>query len=114
MNAPVRAPEFTRRRFIAVTGTILVGPTVIPCCGATRADRGGPQPPNTTRLRVRLVDAATGKTTPAMACISDARSSEVRLPPDGRVCTAPSSVKEFMSGVRFEADPNWIGPVRKM
>lgn len=49
-----------------------------------------------------------------MACISDARSSEVRLPPDGRVCASPSSVKEFMSGVKFDPDPDWIGPVRKM
>jgi hypothetical protein len=49
-----------------------------------------------------------------MACISDAKSSEVRLPPDGRLCIKPSTVREFMSGVKFDADPNWIGPVRRM
>lgn len=114
MKTPVRTPAISRRRFIAVTGSILAGPTVIPCCGATPADRGAPQPANTTRLRVQFVDANTGKPTPAMACICDARSNEVRLPPDGRVCGNASSVKEFMSGVKLNADPNWIGPVRKM
>jgi hypothetical protein len=67
-----------------------------------------------TRVHFRLIDTATGKTTPAMACITDAASSEVRLPPDGRVCTRPSSVETFISGVDFNPDRNWIGPVRKV
>jgi hypothetical protein len=104
----------TRRRFLAGTGIILTGPAIIASCGTTRADRGEAQPANTTRVRIRLVDAQTGKTTPAMACITDAKSSEVRLPPDGRVCGKPSSVQEFVSGVKFNPDRNWIGPVRKM
>jgi hypothetical protein len=108
------APPLTRRRFLAGTGVILAGPALLASCGTTRADRGEVQPANTTRVHLRLVDAQTGKPTPAMACISDAKSSEVRLPPDGRLCIKPSTVREFMSGVRFNADPNWIGPVRKM
>jgi hypothetical protein len=48
-----------------------------------------------------------------MACICDARSAEVRLPPDGRVCSAPSKTAEFYRGVEFKSDPGWIGPVRK-
>ena len=104
----------TRRRFLAGTGVILSGPAILVSCGTTRADRGEAQPANTTRVHVRLVDARTGKTTPAMACITDARSSDVHLPPDGRVCTKPSSVQQFVSGVNFNADRNWIGPVRKM
>ena len=49
-----------------------------------------------------------------MACISNAASSEVRLPPDGRICAKPSSVQQFVSGIKFDPDRNWIGPVRKM
>jgi hypothetical protein len=104
----------TRRRFLAGTGVILTGPAILASCGTTRADRGEAQPANTTRVHFRLVDAQTGKSTPAMACISDAHSKEVRLPPDGRVCAKPSSVQQFVSGVKFNPDRNWIGPVRKM
>jgi hypothetical protein len=60
------------------------------------------------------LDGVTGQITPAMVCIADAKSNDVRLPPDGRICTKPSNVQEFYSGVKFNADPNWIGPVRKM
>jgi hypothetical protein len=49
-----------------------------------------------------------------MVCITNANSGQIRLPPDGRVCAKPSTVQEFYSGVRFNSDPNWIGPVRKM
>ena len=87
---------------------------LIASCGTTHADRREPQPVSATRVHVRLVDAQTGKPTPAMACISDAKSNEVRLPPNGRLCTRPPSVGQFYSGVRFDPDPNWIGPVRKM
>jgi hypothetical protein len=110
----VPGPAITRRRFLAGTGAILTGPAFLASCGTTRADRGEAQPANTTRIHFRLVDAQTGKTTPAMACISNPASSEVRLPPDGRICAKPSSVQEFVSGVKFNSDRNWIGPVRKM
>jgi hypothetical protein len=115
LRAPgVEGSGITRRRFLAGTGVILTGPAFLATCGTTRADRGEAQPANTTRVHFRLVDAQTGKTTPAMACITDAKSSEVRLPPDGRVCVQPTSVQEFVAGVSFNADRNWIGPVRKM
>jgi len=104
----------TRRRFLAGAGIILTGPALIASCGSTCAHRGEAQPANTTRVHLRLIDAQTGKPTPAMACISDAQSSEVRLPPDGRLCAKPSTVRQFYSGVQFNPDPNWIGPVRKM
>ncbi len=48
-----------------------------------------------------------------MVCITGT-DGEVRLPPDGRVMTSPSSTRAFYSGVEFDPDPNWIGPVRKM
>jgi hypothetical protein len=110
----VAGSTITRRRFLAGTGAILTGPAFLATCGTTRADRGGAQPANTTRIHFRLLDAQTAQTTPAMACISNPTSREVRLPPDGRICAKPSSVRQFVAGVKFDPDRNWIGPVRKM
>ena len=53
------------RRFLVLLGTA-VGLALAIVAGAM-ADRRG-----TTRVEIRLVDAATGKTTPAMVCITDA------------------------------------------
>jgi len=64
-------------------------------------------------VRIRLLDADSGQTTPALACIINEKG-EVRLPPDGRKMLRPSMVDEFYRGVEFDPDPNWIGPVRKM
>ena len=116
LNAP-RPPisagsAITRRLFMARSHPHWPGHSRL--FGTTRANRGEPQPANTTRVHFRLVDALTRKTTPAMACITDANSSEVRLPPDGRVCAKPSTVQQFVSGIKFNPDRNWIGPVRKM
>src|ERR1035441_1911604 len=84
---PIVAGSAIRPRgFLAGAGVILTGPAILASCGTTRADRGEAQPANTTRVHFRLVDAQSGKTTPAMGCITNANSSEVRLPPDGRIC----------------------------
>ena len=64
-----------------------------------------------TVVHVRLVDASTGKTTPAMVCITSRDDGSVRLPPDGRILKQPSTEEEFVAGFRFDPDPNWIGPV---
>ena len=48
-----------------------------------------------------------------MVCILGS-DNKVRLPPDGKVLTKPSSTQDFYSGVEFNPDPNWIGPARKM
>jgi hypothetical protein len=66
-----------------------------------------------TTVHFRLVDAAVGKTTPAMVCITGTSNGEVRLPPAGAVATQPSRVDVFVRGIEFDADRNWIGPVRK-
>jgi hypothetical protein len=66
----------------------------------------------TTTVHFRLIDGATGRTTPAMCCITGS-DSEVRVPPDGRVTTQPSRVPVFVEGIRYSADRNWIGPIRK-
>ena len=65
-----------------------------------------------TTVRVRILEGYTGKTIPAMVCITDG-NGVVLLPPDGRPLEAPSMTKDFYSGVRFDDSPNWIGPVRK-
>ena len=67
---------------------------------------------NTTTVRFRLLDTETEDTTPAMVCITSA-AGDVRLPPDGRILERPSLNPDFYSGIVFNRDPNWIGPVRK-
>ena len=115
LNLPiVPGSTLSRRRFLLSSGAFLAGPGVLAACGATSVSASGPPPAKSCRVHILLVDAQTGKTTPAMVCITNAASGEVRLPPDGRVCTKPSAVNAFVTGVRFSSDPNWIGPVRKM
>jgi hypothetical protein len=115
LNLPIETrSSISRRRFLAGTGAVLAGPAIFAACGATSASSAEGQSAHTCRVHVRLMDAESGKVTPAMACISNVSTSEVRLPPDGRVCPKPSSVEAFYSGVKFSSDPNWIGPVRKM
>ena len=63
-------------------------------------------------VRIRIAEGFRGTVIPAMVCITD-EDGVVRLPPDGRVMDAPSTTEAFYSGVAFNADPNWIGPVRK-
>jgi hypothetical protein len=110
LNLPIRIrSSLSRRRFLAGSGIALVYPGILAACAGASQDRST----EVCRVRVRLVDAQTGKSTPAMACISNAESGQVRLPPDGRVCTQPSSVREFYEGVKQVPDANWIGPVRK-
>lgn len=65
-----------------------------------------------TTVRIRIVDEASSDITPAMVCITG-KDGDVRLPPDGRRMENPSTTEEFYTGVHFDEDPNWIGPVRK-
>ncbi len=64
-------------------------------------------------VHVRLLDAEISRITPAMVCIMGS-DNQVRLPPGGEIFTEPSSTREFYSGIEFDSDPNWIGPIRKM
>ena len=114
VNLPITpGPTLTRRRFLAGTGVILTGPALLASLGATAADLTARTPAQATRVRCRLLDGTTGQPTPAMVCITHVTSGEIRLPPDGRVCSHPSTVEQFVRGVKFDADPSWIGPVRK-
>ena len=66
-------------------------------------------------VAIRIVDASTGKTTPAMVAIVSLEDDSLRLPPDGRRYEGGGSViADFHRGIEFDPDPNWIGPVRKM
>ena len=82
----------TRRRFLEGAGVLLAAPSVLAAGVGTTADRGVTQPANTTRVHFRLMD----KVTPAMACIVDPKSKEVRLPPDGG--SAPS-LRRFKNSI---------------
>lgn len=64
-------------------------------------------------IRLRLVDEQAGKTTPAMVCITNAREGSVLLPPDGRLNPTLSTTESFTSGVEYQPDADWVGPVRK-
>lgn len=62
----------------------------------------------------QLIDMETGRTTPAMVCITGTEKKQVALPPEGEVLQEPSHTRVFYQGVRFSDERNWIGPVRKM
>ena len=79
--------------------------------GAILAGLG--EPPETTVVLFRLIDAHSGKPTPAIVCISDERDGTVRLPPDGRENPKPNTTDEFRRGVPFMRAKEWVGPVRK-
>lgn len=99
------------RSGIVTTGAVLAA--AAGWMGTASAALGADTPAPTTTVHFRLIDSDTGHTTPAMACITGSEKKDVRLPPDGRVCTEVSRVPVFLNGVRYSADRNWIGPVRK-
>lgn len=87
---------------------------IVVACVAVCVAAAGPRAHAVT-VRIRCTDAETGKITPVMACITGVDDGTVRLPPDGRVYTEDGSLTNvFYSGIDFNPDPDWIGPVRKM
>ena len=59
LQSPTQAGSpLTRRRFLAGTGILLTGPALIASCGTTRADRGEPQPANTTATFFVMIDSS--------------------------------------------------------
>ena len=81
--------------------------------GALLAALGGSRDRQATVVRIRLIDTESGKPTPAMVCISDARDGTVRVPPDGQADPEPNTTVEFRRGVPFSRGKDWVGPVRK-
>jgi hypothetical protein len=61
-------------------------------------------------LHVDIRDAASGRVTPAMVCITSLRDNRWRTPPDGRVVPAYTRVPDFMDPKEWK--PGEIGPVR--
>lgn len=73
LNLPiVPGSTLSRRRFLLSSGAFLAGPGVLAACGATSVSASGPPPAKSCRVHILLVDAQTGKTTPAMVCITNA------------------------------------------
>lgn len=67
-----------------------------------------------TRLSIKIIETDTRKVTPAMVCITNLKTNNVHLPPDGAVAGQPTYPDVFFNGVKFSRNKNWIGPVRKM
>ena len=61
-------------------------------------------------LHVDIRDAAGGRVTPAMVCITSLRDNKWRTPPDGRVAPPYTRVPDFMDPKEWK--PGDIGPVR--
>jgi len=70
-------------------------------------------PHNLVTVNFKIVEEDTKKITPVMMCIQNAETKEVVTPPYGKVLKEFSTVDDFVSGVMFSSDKNWIGPVRK-
>jgi formylglycine-generating enzyme required for sulfatase activity len=70
-------------------------------------------PHNQVMVNFKVVEADTKKTTPVMVCIENAETGEVVTPPYGKVVTSYSTVDDFVTGIQFSSDKNWIGPVRR-
>lgn len=67
----------------------------------------------TTTVHFQIIDTSIRKITPVMICITD-EEGKIHLPPDGRIPDAVSTTKDFFTGIDFENNKNWTGPVRKM
>ena len=68
---------------------------------------------DTTNVHFRILDKSSGEITPVMICITNAKGN-VYVPSYGNVLDSVSSSKEFYTGINFDEDKNWIGPIRKM
>lgn len=70
-------------------------------------------PHNLVTVNFKITEDDTHKITPVMMCIQNSETKEVVTPPYGKVVKDFSTVDDFVSGVMFSSDKNWIGPVRK-
>ena len=70
-------------------------------------------PHNQVMVNFKTTESDTKKITPAMVCIENAETGEVVTPPYGKVVTTYSTVDDFVTGIMFSSDKNWIGPVRR-
>ena len=98
---------FCRLRLTGTSG--LIGFVLIACsfCNTLIAQ-------HTSRLSIKIIESDTRNVTPAMVCITNLKTSNVHVPPDGAIAGQPSYPDIFFTGIKFSWNKNWIGPVRKM
>jgi hypothetical protein len=70
-------------------------------------------PHNLVQVNFKIYESDTKKNTPVIVCIQNAVTKEVVTPPYGKVVKEFSPVDDFVPGIMYSNDPNWIGPVRK-
>jgi len=66
-------------------------------------------------VKIRVIEEDTRKITPVMVCITGIKDKQPRVPPFGEIpqlLVLTDSI--YYSGVDFNEDKTWIGPVRKM
>ncbi len=66
------------------------------------------------RLDIRITEAASGRITPAMVCITNIDNGKVYTPPHGDIAEEATYPSPFFQGIEFSSDRNWRGPIRKM
>ncbi|MBX3242145.1 MAG: CehA/McbA family metallohydrolase [Chitinophagaceae bacterium] len=73
------------------------------------------KPHESVQLKIRIIEEDTRQITPAMVCITGVKDKLPRIPPYAEI---PQSLvltdSIYYSGIAYEDDKNWIGPVRKM
>ncbi len=65
-------------------------------------------------VNIRVLEAETNEVTPVMVCITNVQDGKVRVPPQADVPDSVSLTHAFYTGIEFNPDKNWIGPIRKM
>lgn len=66
-------------------------------------------------VKIRVIEEDTRQITPVMVCITGIKDKQPRVPPFGEIPQVLVLTDSFYySGVDFNGDKNWIGPVRKM
>lgn len=71
----------------------------------------------TVKVNIRAQEEDTGKIVPVMVCITHVKDGLPRIPPRAEIPTTQSmhmTQKIYKSGVRYEKNSEWIGPVRMM
>jgi hypothetical protein len=71
----------------------------------------------TVKVNIRVMEEDTGKIVPVMVCITHVKDGLPRIPPSAEIPITQSmhmTQKIYKSGVRYEKNSEWIGPVRMM
>lgn len=66
----------------------------------------------TVHVKIKVIEEDTRSITPVMICITNVKDSQVHKPPSGNIAEPPTEIGLFFSGVEYNPDKNWVGPVR--